>query len=359
MKPEVKKRLLQIAAIFAFYTVLSAYYSTQSLAVFLNKGVQTSFLEEFGTSLIQWLPWAFLTLFILGFAKKYPVYLKKWSFWLPRYLFAGVFFSVVHIVIYLGIVMVVQHPQGEILDLFLIVFFKSINYNLLVFIIIVSLWNLWDYNRRNQQNEIRTSQLEAKLAQAELDVLRMQLNPHFLFNTLHMITAYVRKDPDVAETMIDRLSDLLRKTLETSDSAEIPLKEELEYVKIYLEIQKCRFQGRMREELNIAPDTLDVNVPSLILQPLIENAVQYAVAPQALGGKITVSSRKKEQRILLEIKDGGPGFPEGTEAMFKKGRGLSNTRERLQLHYGDSSSFVLENNPGGGALVRLEIPILE
>lgn len=357
MKTEAKKRLLQIVAVFAFFIVLSAYHSTESLIVSMNKGMRASFFEEFGSRLMQWLPWALLTLFVLGFVKKYPMDLKKWTSWLPRYFLAGLFFSVIHVVLYFGLVMLVHSPEGATWDLFLVVFFESINFNLLVYVVIVSLWNLWAYYRRNRQSEIRRSQLEAKLVEAELTVLRMQLNPRFLLNTLHMITACVRKKPDIAEGMIDLLRDLLRKTQETSDYAEIPLKEELDCLKIYLEIQECRFQGRMRAELNIAPDTLEAKVPSLILQPVVENAVRYAITPQALGGKITVSSRKKDKRILLEIKDSGPGFPEEKEALFNKGGGLANIRERLRLHYGDRSYFSLDNVPGGGALVRMEIPI--
>ena len=254
MKPQAKKRLIQTIVIFAFFALLSVYFATETLFVFLNRGIATSFWEQLEPRLLQWIPWALLTLFVLGFAKRHPVDLKKWYSCLPTHLAAALFFSTIHAVLYIVMFICFQPLSGNLIKAFISVFLKSVHFDMLVYMIIVSLWNMWDYYRKNQQNELRTSQLEAKLAQAELDVLRIQLNPHFLFNTLHMITAHIRKSPDVAEKMIDRLSDLLRKTLEMSDSATIPLKEELEYLRIYLEIQECRFQERLKTELNIAPE---------------------------------------------------------------------------------------------------------
>jgi sensor histidine kinase YesM len=358
MKPELKKRLLQILIIFGFFLLLSVYYSTETLIVFMKKGLPTTFWEQLETRLLQWMPWAILTLFVLKFAKKYPVDLKKWHSVLPIHILSGLFFALIHAVLYMFFVFTfVRTIEWNIPDMYITLLAKSVHFNLLVYAIIISLWNMWDYYRRNKENELRTSQLEAQLSQAQLDVLRMQLNPHFLFNTLHMIVAHVRKDPEAAESMISRLSDLFRKTLEVSDSQEIPLKEELEYLRIYLEIQESRFKDRLKSEFNIDPKILDVMVPNLILQPVVENAVRYAVAPQAEGGKISILSRREGDTLLLEIKDSGPGFPEDKESLFESGFGLNNTRKRLSMHYGNQYLFSLENAEGGGALVRLGIPI--
>lgn len=358
MNQALKKRIIKVCLIFGFFFLLSIYYSTETLVVFLRKGIPTTFAEQLVSRLLQWGPWALLTWFVLGFAKKYPLDIRRWRSFFPIHLLSGLLFAVLHVALYMLLFFIFfQAEVNKIPDYFVTLLAKSTHFNLLVYFIIISLWNMWDYYRRNQENELKTSQLETQLAQTQLDVLRGQLNPHFLFNTLHMILAHVRKNPDIAESMIDRLSTLLRKTLEVSNSQEISFQEELEYLKIYLEIQECRFQERMESRLNIAADTLEIAVPNLFLQPLVENAIQHAIAPKAKGGTIQISSWRENNTLIVEVRDSGPGFPEDRENIFKAGFGLSNTRERLRLLYGKNSFLTLENPEGGGAQVKVGIPI--
>jgi LytS/YehU family sensor histidine kinase len=242
---------------------------------------------------------------------------------------------------------------------FVTLWVKTANLNLLVYAGIVGMGYAWEYYRKNRFSRLEASQLEARLAEARLEALRNRLNPHFLFNTLHTILALVRKDPETAEGMLAGLSDLLRKALDTSDRQEVPLKDELDFLNLYLEIQKVRFRERLKIELSIDPRSLSVPVPNFILQPLVENAIQHGIAPRAEGGSLTISSDMEGHRLILRVRDSGPGFPEGDTDSPKKGFGLTNTRARLDLHYGPLHSLHLENSPEGGASVILELPVTE
>ncbi len=209
-----------------------------------------------------------------------------------------------------------------------------------------------DAARRARERELRASQLEARLAEARLEMLRMQLHPHFLFNTLHAISALVHEDPEAADRMIAALSDLLRMALESAAEQEVPLRQELDFLNRYLEIQQMRFGDRLGVKLDAAAETLDVLVPNMMIQPLVENAIRHGIAPRAEGGALEISSRRRGERLAIEICDDGPGLPQNSI----EGIGLTNTRARLAHLYGNEQHFAIENREGRGACVRLEIP---
>ena len=165
-----------------------------------------------------------------------------------------------------------------------------------------------DYYRKLQERELRASQLEAQLAQSQLQLLKMQLHPHFLFNTLNAISALIRESPDEADEMVSRLGNLLRMTLETAGLQEVPFKKELEFLKHYLDIEQTRFQDRLKVEMAIEPETLDGLVPSMILQPLVENSVRHGVAPRPEGGCIKIKAWRDNSLLRLEVEDDGPGI---------------------------------------------------
>jgi LytS/YehU family sensor histidine kinase len=196
--------------------------------------------------------------------------------------------------------------------------------------------------------------LEGQLAQAQLQALKMQLHPHFLFNTLNSISALLHKDVDAADEMIGELGDFLRMTLENDGAQTVRLEQELEFLKSYLEIERVRFQDRLTIGFAIDPDTLDAYVPNLILQPIIENAIRYAIAPRAEQGMIEVSARQKNGRLRITVRDDGPGLTHGNG--FTEGIGLANTRARLRQLYEGSHEFQLTNSVQGGLGVTLEIP---
>ena len=211
-----------------------------------------------------------------------------------------------------------------------------------------------DYYQKLQERELRASQLEAQLAQSQLQVLKMQLHPHFLFNTLNAISALIRESPDEADEMVSRLGDLLRMTLETAGLQEVPFKKELEFLKHYLDIEQTRFQDRLKVEMVIEPETLDGLVPSMILQPLVENSVRHGVAPRPEGGCIKIKAWRDNSLLRLEVEDDGPGLC--CDTPLKERVGLSNTRARVRNLYGDEHDLTLRNAAGGGLVVSLTIP---
>src|SRR5689334_2475760 len=226
--------------------------------------------------------------------------------------------------------------------------------NVLFYWGIVVIEHALDYYRKLQERELRASQLEAQLAQAQLQVLKMQLHPHFLFNTLNAISALIRESPDEADEMVSRLGDLLRMTLETAGVQEVPFKKELEFLKHYLDIEQTRFQDRLKVEMAIEPETLDGLVPSMILQPLVENSVRHGVAPRPEGGCIKIKAWRDNSLLRLEVEDDGPGL--GVDAPLKERVGLSNTRARVTNLYGDEHGLKLHNAADGGLVASLSIP---
>jgi two-component system LytT family sensor kinase len=214
--------------------------------------------------------------------------------------------------------------------------------------------------RRFTQGELRASQLEARLAQAQLEVLKGQLHPHFLFNTLHAISTLIHRDPEAADEMLAQLSDLLRMTLATVGVQEVPLQQELEFLRRYLDIQQTRFADRLRVVVDIPPDTLDVRVPNQVLQPLVENAIHHGVDARRGDGLVEIRARAEGDMLRLEVRDDGPGLrttPSTTPGRTGSGIGLSNTRARLHELYGPKSALELANYPAGGTLVSLLIPL--
>jgi len=208
--------------------------------------------------------------------------------------------------------------------------------------------------REAERKTLRESQLETLLERSRSDLLRMQLHPHFLFNTLHAISALMDQDTHAARRMITRLSDLLRLSLENDAAHEVTLEEEVEFLEKYLEIQKIRFGDRLTVRYEVDPSARTLLVPRLLLQPLAENAITHGLSRMEGPGTLSVEARRNDGRLIIRVLDDGPGVPEGGPR--RQGVGLGNTRERLQQLYGADQRLVLENRPEGGAEVRVEIP---
>jgi sensor histidine kinase YesM len=190
--------------------------------------------------------------------------------------------------------------------------------------------------------------------EARLTALQTQLNPHFLFNTLHAISSLVERDPRGVRRMIARLSELLRLTLERTEQQEVPLEQELAFLQRYLEIMQIRFQGSLEVETQVDPVVNEALVPTLILQPLVENAVKHGVSKVDGGGRIAVSARREGDRLVLSVRDNGPGL-DGTDAT-ESGLGLRNTRARLEHLYGAAQSLTLSALPDGGLIAEVRLP---
>ena len=216
----------------------------------------------------------------------------------------------------------------------------------------------YGYYSRYREGQLRTLQLEAQLSQAQLQALKMQLHPHFLFNTLHSISALLTKDVEAARKMITRLGDFLRLTLENSGSQEVTLQQEMEFLTCYLEIERIRFQNRLVTRIDLAPETLQARVPNLILQPIVENAIRHGIAPRSTPGLIEIDAKQLGNKLRIQVRDNGPGLSDHRTSvnLFKKGLGLANTETRLERLYGADHLFDLSNSPEGGLIVTLEIP---
>jgi two-component system LytT family sensor kinase len=215
-----------------------------------------------------------------------------------------------------------------------------------------------DYYRRYQREELRASRLKAELAQAQLQALKMQLQPHFLFNTLNSISALLDEDVDAADEMLARLGDFLRMTLQNSGAQRVTLHEEMEFLRCYLEIEQVRFQDRLTVSYEVAPDALDAMVPNLILQPIVENAIRHGVVMQSGPGHIEVRAARLNDTLTLQVQDNGPGLAaaQDSSARLRGGVGLSNTRARLEHLYGARQRFEMADAREGGLQVTLEIP---
>ena len=200
--------------------------------------------------------------------------------------------------------------------------------------------------------------LQAQLSEARLRALRMQINPHFLFNTLHTISTYLERDPRSVRRMIARLSELLRYSLEKTEANEVPLRQELGFIEGYLEIQQIRFQENLIVDYDVDPAVLDALVPNLILQPLVENAIRHGAGVREEGGRVGVRAWREDEWLFLSVQDNGPGLSTAAKksAPSGEGIGLRNTRERLQGLYGSAQQFTLDAREEGGADARIMLP---
>ena len=214
------------------------------------------------------------------------------------------------------------------------------------------------YYERYMSSELELERLEKSYSQARLNALRMQLDPHFLFNALNTISSHVERDPKLTRLMIEHLGDLLRMSLESKDRQEVPLAEELAFLDHYLAIQKIRFGRRLKVEIDIAPEVRYASVPSLFLQPLVENAIRHGISPRASGGTVTVAAEPLDGRLSIRVADDGTGLPTGWSLEKSTGLGLSVTRERLAGLYPDGEgSFVIRGREEGGTLVEIVLPL--
>jgi two-component system LytT family sensor kinase len=211
-----------------------------------------------------------------------------------------------------------------------------------------------EYHHRASENVRRAAELEARLAQAQLQALKMQLQPHFLFNALNSISALLHSDPAAADRMIARLGDFLRLTLHNEAQMEVPLEDEVRYVSCYLAIQEVRFRDRLTTQITVASDVSRALVPNLILQPLVENAIRHGIEPRAGAGRITIGALRVNGRVRLEVADNGRG--PSAPSSPTRGLGLANTAARLRTLYGEEQRFEAGAAPGEGFRVILEMP---
>jgi two-component system, LytTR family, sensor kinase len=339
--------MLRAALVLGSATVLGLFSTSRLLMGYAYGGYSIGFKQALIPSLADWYIWALLMPLILWLARRFPLERRFWMRSLLVHLPASIVISLIKMQVEYAAMQMMQPDPRRV---FPILQFHS---TILTYWAILGIIYAIDYYLKYREHQLKASRLETQLAEAQLQALKMQLHPHFLFNTLHAISALVHKDVEAADRMIARLSDLLRITLDSVGVQEISLKQELEFLTRYLEIEQTRFQDRLSVDIDIDPDALDARVPNLILQPLVENAIRHGVATRSAAGRIRVRARRDEHVLRLEVSDDGPGLSNG---LVKEGVGLANTRARLEQLYGSAHRLDFTNAEGGGLTVDLAIP---
>jgi two-component system LytT family sensor kinase len=226
-------------------------------------------------------------------------------------------------------------------------------HGLLTFSVLYTTALLIESERVARGRELREVQLQEQVSRAQLHTLRMQLQPHFLFNTLNSISALVEQDVRGAQRMLSRLSDFLRMTLTTASHQDVPLREELRLLDTYVDVERVRFGDRLRVAYDVAPEAEEALVPNLILQPLVENAIRHGIQPAIDGGTVTIRAYREDSQLVLEVTDDGVGFDTAAERADRTGVGLANTRERLRQRYGTRAELeIVRRAPSGTAVIQ-------
>lgn len=344
-------------------------FTTYQLDLYLDKRMSLS--AELAVQLVNFSLYALLTPLIYWLSARYPIQQDNWVRRGAQYLAGAMVFNCVHVGLRSVLYQVwdprinkfshaLWNPQTGAWKFEWVLYKRLFLYNsldniLVGFVPVVLIAHAVMYHRRFRERESQALQLETQLAKARLETLKSQLQPHFLFNTMHSISSLMLTDVPAADRMMTRLSDLLRMSLEKGGVQITPLSCELDFVNGYLEIEKIRFEDRLKVSVEIAPDALDAQVPHLILQPLVENAVKHGISRRSAGGEIGIGATHDKGNLYLRVCDNGPGL-NGSSPEEKAGLGLRATRERLRALYGDQQSIEIVKGPEGGVEVRVRIP---
>jgi sensor histidine kinase YesM len=357
------RRWVKWLIIFLIWTLLGLFFTSQVAFQNFRTETQIPFWRILSWQLFSGYVWFLITPLVLYLGQRFPFEKGGWKTSLPVHIVASFAIAFCQLAIdayvlprlgYLG--KYKDAPYFEAYKLFLII---NLHFSVGIYWAVLSIYQAVRYYRKFRERELTASKLETRLAQSRLQVLKMQLHPHFLFNTLNAISELIYKDRESAERMIGDLSDLLRMSFENLEVQEISLKQELEFLRKYLEIEQMRFHDRLIVEMEISPDTLDASVPNMILQPLVENAIKHGIAPRSTGGKIQIGAVRENGSLELSVWDNGIGVPFKDLENLSEGVGLSNTRRRLKHLYGDGHKFDLKNADETGLRVNLTIPFKE
>ena len=354
---------LKWVVIVGVWAFLGVIYIAPNYLEMRAEGMAHSVFKVFLWGILLWGSWAPLTPVMIWLARRFSLVAGGWKRSLPIHVPAFLLLSATHSAATTAIVLIIKpwDNMGSSPIAFLPRFLSRMKgafaSDLLVYGAVLGVCYAIDYYRKYREREVLATQLEAQLAQAQLNSLRMQLHPHFLFNTLNGIVGLVRDNKnEAAVSMLVGMSDLLRHALEHSDRQEVELKEELSFIKLYLSIQQMRFSDRLQIDFDIDPTTLKTLVPNLILQPLVENALRHGIGRSTEAGSIKVASKKENGSLSITISDNGAGLPNDWQVKSSSGIGLANTAARLQQLYGNSHRFDIHNRDEGGVEVEIVMP---
>ncbi len=349
--------------IFTIATVLGVLTGLQAYNyVALVSEHKQPFSVLLSLNLTYWWSWALLVPGVLWLARRYRFERGTWRRATLVHILGVTAFTAAHVALATSargviITQLVSDKPFEWWMYFRDRFFLNFDWEMMTYWALVAFVHALDYHRESQERELATAQLQTQLAEAQLEALQRQLHPHFLFNTLNTISALMHRDVHAADEMLVQLSDLLRLTLDRVGTQQVPLKDEVDFLKKYLEIEQTRFGDRLMVNIDIDPEVLDAPVPNLILQPLVENALRHGVGPRIGVGKVDVTAKYADGLLTLAVRDNGVGLSPDKMNAFHSGVGLSNTRSRLENLYGDRHRFEFQTPPGGGLLVTIVIPM--
>jgi hypothetical protein len=343
---------------------VALFTAGQNVIVMQAEGMQHAWIRLFFALLLSWLPWAVATPLVLRWGRLYsPSGWRPFSTWL-RHLAAWVVISLSAAAWWAWLdvslnPLALSAGPGPFVPLWRNTFYDGIAQSLFLYAALFAVSRIIEFRERLVQGQIEKSRLNEQLSKAQLDALRHQIEPHFLFNSLNSVAGLVReKKNDDAVNMIVGLSDFLRKVVEDSDRQHVPLGEEMEFLQTYLEIQKFRFSDRLDVCVNVPKELYAAQVPSFILQPMVENALKHGVSKLVKGGTIRIAAVRSNGVLTLSVYNDGPQLPAGWEARHS-GIGILNSRTRLRCLYGDDFSFELRNQAPGGVEVSVSVPFRE
>jgi two-component system LytT family sensor kinase len=355
-----KRRVALLALAALLWTLPALVFTTQNYASHLQTEHPLGWLRMLRWELPNWYAWAALSPLILLVARRFRPEAGRRRAALAH-LAAVPLFIVAHTALHLGAVRLLgwnTQPWPSLGGAMLARLSGAFGAAMLVYLVIVALFYAVDYHEACQLRTRNGLELEAKLARAQLQALKMQLRPHFLFNALNSISGLMAADVPAARTMLVRLGDLLRLSLEADGAQEVPLRQELDFLRLYLDIQQLRFRDRLTVEFSVAADTLEAWVPKFLLQPLVENALVHGIGMHPDHGRVEIRACRSNGHLRLQVIDAGPGLPAAGPAPrpVRERVGVGNARARLQHLYGAAHRFELSNAPAGGCRVLIEIP---
>ena len=340
---------------------LGLFDATQTVVVMRSEGMHHAWTALFFTQALGWLPWALATPVIAHLGRKYPpLQLLPLSTWV-RHLFAWAAVSLIAALWGAWLERLLNPwaspgPPPGLVHRWLYLFYNTMLGGTILYVIILVVTHLLDSRERLAREQAETARLNEQLSKAQLDALRRQIEPHFLFNTLNAIAGLIReRRNDAAVGMIAGLSDFLRRVLKESNRQQVPLGDEVEFLERYLDIEKVRFGERLQVSMNIPEELFPARLPALILQPMVENAVKHGIAQRAQGGAIRISAFRTNGMLTLHVYNDGPPLPEDWERS-NSGIGIANVRTRLQGLYGDRFALSIRNEELRGVQVSVSVP---
>ena len=339
-------------------------FAAQQIVVEKVQGSQVHWVIEGSLELVDWYIWAACTPLVIGLAKRFPLTGPRLARHIALHTIVSLMMaplaSVAEYFLSLGLLRFVFHITGPDVHRFVSSFGVGVLFmsftGILTYWLVVGLYQSMHFYQVAMERQTRAAQLETQLSHAELENLKSQLHPHFLFNSLHTIGILMQEDVDAASHLLVCLGDLLRMALERREN-EITLQSELEFVGKYLEIEQTRFHDRLKVHMDVPPDLLAVYVPSLVLQPLVENAIKHGISVDSAAGRLEIAAQRHNGRVRLCVRDDGPGPAPAPGSRLRLGVGLTNVQSRLKQLYGDESSLELTGGDGRGCEAIITMPL--